>query len=75
MHIAATALKKTKPTGDLAADRKALRDALPAVKCTGATGTFAFRRAIDKSGKPAGYDANQTPIVSVTRGTSYSIEQ
>jgi branched-chain amino acid transport system substrate-binding protein len=45
------------------------------VKWTGATGAFAFRRAMDKSGKPAGYDADQTPIVSVTSGTHYAIEK
>src|SRR5690349_14354599 len=74
MYIAAQAMKKVKWSGDLAADRKALREALPDVKWTGATGAFAFRRASDKSGKPAGYDAAQTPIVSVTRGGRYVIE-
>jgi len=49
--------------------------ALPDVKWTGATGAFAFRRATDKQGKPAGYDANQTPIVSVTSGTHYAIQK
>ena len=75
MHIAAAALKKVKLSGDLAKDREAVQAALPAVKWTGATGAFAFRRAMDKSGKPAGYDANQVPIVSVTSGTHYVIEQ
>jgi len=75
MHIAATALKKVKLSGDLAKDRDAVQAALPAVKWTGATGAFAFRRAMDKSGKPAGYDADQTPIVSVTTGTHYAIEK
>ncbi len=75
MHIAAAALKQVKLSGDLARDRSALRDALPAVKWTGATGSFQFRRANDKSGKPAGYDADQVPIISVTRGTSYVIEK
>lgn len=75
MHIAAAALKKVKLTGDLAKDRAAVRDALPDVKWTGATGDFAFRRANDKSGKPAGYDADQLPIVSVTRGGKYVIEK
>lgn len=73
MHIAAAAIKSIKLTGDLAKDRSALRDALPAVKWTGATGTFAFRRATDKSGNPAGYDAQQLPIVSVTRGPRHEI--
>lgn len=75
MYIVAEALKKTKITGNLTADRTALRDALPAVKYTGATGTFAFRRATDKAGKPAGYDAEQVPIVSVTKDGKFVIEK
>ena len=75
MHIAAAALKKVKLTGNLPADREALQRALPGVKWTGATGPFAFRRAVDKSGKPAGYDASQTPIVSVTHAGKYEIEK
>ncbi len=75
MYIVAEALKKTKLTGNLAADRAALRDALPAVKHSGATGSFAFRRANDKAGKPAGYDAEQLPIVSVTKDGKFSIEK
>ena len=75
MHIATEAMKKIKRTGDLAKDREALQAALPAVKWTGATGAFAFRRVNDKSGKPAGYDANQAPIVSTTRGKNYEIEK
>ena len=73
MHIAVAAMKKVKLSGDLAKDRAALRDALPAVKWNGATGEFAFRRATDKSGKPAGYDAEQLPIISVTHGVRYEI--
>jgi branched-chain amino acid transport system substrate-binding protein len=73
MYIAAQALKTVKPSGDLAKDRAALRDALPAAKFTGATGPFEFRRAEDKAGKPAGYDARQTPIVSVTKGSEFVI--
>lgn len=75
MYIAAQALKQVKLSGNLAADRTALRDALPATKWTGATGPFQFRRATDKAGKPAGYDAQQTPIVSVTKGTQFAIEK
>ena len=74
MHIAAAALKKVKLSGDLAKDREALQAALPAIKWTGATGAFTFRRASDKSGKPAGYDASQLPIVSVTSGPHYNVE-
>ena len=75
MHIAVAALAKIKLTGDLNKDRMALHDALPSVKWTGATGPFTFRRANDKAGKPAGYDAQQVPIISVTRGSNYSIEK
>jgi len=75
MHIATEAMKKIKLSGDLAKDREALQAALPAIKWTGATGAFAFRRVTDKAGKPAGYDANQVPIVSTTRGKSYVIEK
>ena len=73
MHIAAAALKNLKLCGDLNKDRAAVREALPAIKWTGATGAFNFRRANDKSGKPAGYDAQQLPIISVTHGTDYEI--
>jgi len=75
MHIATEALKKVKFSGDLAKDREAVQATLPAVKWTGATGAFAFRRVTDKSGKPAGYDANQEAIVSTTRGKNYEIEK
>ena len=75
MNIVAAALAKVKLTGNLEADRKALRDALPAATHTGATGTFKFRQAMGKDGKPAGYDAQQAAIVSVTKGGKYSIEK
>jgi len=75
LYIVAQALKGVKLSGNLAADRSALRDALPGVKWTGATGSFAFARAKDKAGKPAGYDAQQQAIVSVTRGTQFVIEK
>ena len=73
MHITAVALKGIKLSGDLNKDRAAVRDALPAVKWTGATGAFSFRQAKDKAGNAAGFDANQLPIVSVTKGVSYEI--
>lgn len=75
MYITAQALKKVKLSGDLAKDRAALRTVLPDVKWTGATGGFAFRRATDKAGNPAGYDASQTAIVSVTKAGRYAIEK
>ncbi len=75
MYIAAGAIKSVKISGNLDADRKALRDALPKVTHDGATGKFAFRQAMGKNSKPAGYDAQQAPIVSVTKGTKYVIEK
>lgn len=75
MYIVAAALRNISISGDLAVDRKALRNALPKVTHVGATGPFAFRQATDKNGKPAGYDAKQTPIVSVTKGNKYVIEK
>ena len=75
MKIVALALGKIKLTGDLDADRKAVRDALPAVTFTGATGAFKFRQAMTRDGKPAGYDAQQAAIVSVTKGGKYAIEK
>ena len=75
MHIVATALGKIKLTGNLDADRTALRDALPTVTHNGATGPFRFRQMMTKDGKPAGYDAKQAAIVSVTKGGKYLIEK
>ncbi len=75
MHIATEAMKKIKLSGDLNKDREALQAALPAIKWTGATGPFSFRRVTDKAGKLAGYDASQVPIVSTTRGKYYEIEK
>lgn len=75
LYILAQALKQVKLSGNLAADRSAVRDALPNVKWTGATGAFQFRRASDSAGKPAGYDAQQVPIVSVTKAGQFVIEK
>ncbi|MDP9044697.1 MAG: ABC transporter substrate-binding protein [Pseudomonadota bacterium] len=75
MNIAALALAKVKWSGNLEADRKAVRDALPGVTYTGATGAFKFRQTAARDGKPAGYDAQQAAIVSVTQGGKYSIEK
>ncbi|WP_412778715.1 ABC transporter substrate-binding protein [Bordetella ansorpii] len=76
MYVVSQGLKKIKLSGDLPKDRAALRDALPDVKWTGATGAFQFRQAMDRSGKkPAGYDAQQAPIVSVTKDGKYAIEK
>jgi branched-chain amino acid transport system substrate-binding protein len=73
MYIAGAALKKVTLSGDLAKDRAAVRDALAAVQWTGATGPFKFVQIKDKNGNPAGYDAEQTPIISSTKGGKYSV--
>ena len=75
MYIVAQTLRKVKLTGKLDADRAALRDALPAVQFTGATGAFKFRQVNRKDGKPAGYDAVQTAIVMMTKGNRYVIQK
>jgi branched-chain amino acid transport system substrate-binding protein len=75
LYIAAQALKKIKITGKLDHDRRALRDALPAIQWTGATGPFKFRQVTDRAGKPAGYDAVQTAIVMMTKGNQYVIQK
>jgi branched-chain amino acid transport system substrate-binding protein len=75
LYIASRALGKIKITGKLESDRKALRDALPDVQWTGATGPFKFRQVADRAGKPAGYDAVQTAIVMVTKGERYVIQK
>jgi branched-chain amino acid transport system substrate-binding protein len=75
MYIVAQALKKVKLTGKLEADRSALRNALPEVQITGATGAFKFRQVNGKDGKPAGYDAVQTAIVMTTKGSQYVIQK
>jgi branched-chain amino acid transport system substrate-binding protein len=75
MYIVAQALKKIRTGGKLGADREVLRDALPAVQLTGATGPFKFRQVAGRDGKPAGYDAVQTAIVMVTKGNQYVIQK
>src|SRR5690349_21818797 len=75
MYIAAEAMRKLKFAGNLDADRRAVRDALPAVQWNGATGPFKFRQAIGRDGKPAGYDAVQTAIVMVTKRNHYVIQK
>ena len=75
MHIVAEALKKTKLTGNLESDRRALRESLPGIQWTGATGPFKFRQVAGRDGNPAGYDAVQTAIVMVTRGNRYVIQK
>jgi branched-chain amino acid transport system substrate-binding protein len=73
MNIAAAAMKNTKFSGELAKDRSAFRDALVHVQWNGATGPFKFMQIKNKAGQLAGFDAQQTPIVSVTKGGRYEI--
>ena len=75
MYIVTQALKKIKLTGKLDADRHLLRDALPGIQWTGATGPFKFRQVTNRDGKPAGYDAVQTAIVMMTKGNQYVIQK
>ena len=75
MYIVGQALKKIKLTGKIESDRKALRDALPAIQFSGATGPFKFRQVTGRDGKPAGYDAVQTAIVMTTKGNQYVIQK
>jgi branched-chain amino acid transport system substrate-binding protein len=71
LHVVAAGLKNVKLSGNLANDRVALRDALPAVKIEGATGKFAFRKAPAVTGKEVGYDADQEAIVNIAKGGKY----
>ena len=71
MYIMAEALKTIKLTGDLEKDRLALRDALPAVKMEGATGSFAFRKAIPKAGEETGYDSQQAAHIFIAKGGKF----
>lgn len=75
MYIVGQALKKIKLAGKIESDRKALRDALPAIQFSGATGPFKFRQVTGRDGKPAGYDAVQTAIVMTTKGNQYVIQK
>jgi branched-chain amino acid transport system substrate-binding protein len=70
LYIAAQAFKQITVTGQTNADRESLAAKLPGVKWEGATGAFEFRRFKDK-----GYDAQQLPIVSVTKGGAFVIEK
>ncbi|KQW38396.1 ABC transporter substrate-binding protein [Rhizobacter sp. Root404] len=67
LFIVCEAAKKVNFSGTVAVDRVAIRNALPAVTWKGATGAFKFKQAFDRAGKPAGFDAEQRAIVSVTR--------
>jgi branched-chain amino acid transport system substrate-binding protein len=73
MNIAAAALQAVRLSGNLEADRQALRDALPKVGIDGATGPFRFRPAAGKDGKPAGYDAEQKPFIYMIQGGKFTL--
>jgi branched-chain amino acid transport system substrate-binding protein len=73
MNVAAAALKSVKLSGNLEADRQAMRDALPKVAINGATGAFKFRAAAGKDGKPAGFDADQKPCIYVIQGGKFTL--
>ena len=73
LHIAAAALKSIKLSGNLEADRQALRDALPKVAFNGATGPFKFRPAVTKDGKPGGFDADQTPFIYIVQDGKFTL--
>ena len=71
IYVVAEALKNVKLSGVLDKDRQALRDALPGVKVTGATGKFAFRHAPAVSGKETGFDAQQDAIVNIAKNGKF----
>lgn len=73
LYIVAEGLRRIKLTGRIEADRKALRDVLPDVKWQGATGSFAFRKAVGKNGREAGYDAQQQAYVFISRGGKFTL--
>ena len=73
MYIAAAALKDVKLSGDLNADREALKNALPKVSIDGATGPFKFRAAKTKSGQPGGWDADQKPFIYLVQGGKFGL--
>lgn len=73
LHIAAEALKSVKLSGDLSADREALKNALPKAQVNGATGPFKFRPATTKNGRPGGWDADQKPFIYLVKGGKFSL--
>jgi branched-chain amino acid transport system substrate-binding protein len=73
LYVAAEALKTVKLSGNVEADRQALRDALPKVSISGATGPFKFRPAAGKDGKPAGFDADQKPFIYIIQGGKFTL--
>ena len=73
MYTAAAALGKIKLSGNVEADRLALKDALPKVTLNGATGPFKFRPAKTRDGRPGGYDADQKPWIYMIQGGRFTL--
>lgn len=73
LYTAAAALQEIKLSGNLEADRIALRDALPKVSLNGATGPFKFRPAKTKDGRPGGFDADQKPFIYIVQGGKFTL--
>lgn len=73
LHLVAAALREVKLSGDLAADREALKNALPKATLNGATGPFKFRPAQTKTGKPGGWDADQKPFIYIVKGGKFTL--
>ena len=73
LYILVEALSKMRLSGNLRADRSALRDQLPAIRYEGVTGPFSFRKAHSKNGKEGGYDAQQTPHVFISRNGKFTL--
>ncbi|WP_286164329.1 ABC transporter substrate-binding protein [Azoarcus sp. DN11] len=73
LYVAAAALKDVKLSGDLNADREAVKNALPKVAINGVTGPFKFRPAKTKDGKPGGWDADQKPFIYVVQGGKFAL--
>lgn len=73
LYIAAAALKDVKLSGDLSADREAIKNALPKATISGATGPFKFRPAKTKDGKIGGWDADQKPFIYVVKGGKFTL--
>lgn len=73
LYIVAEALRHSRLTGRLEADRKALRVALPGVKWEGATGPFTFRKAPSRNGRATGYDAQQQAYVFISKAGKFTL--
>ncbi len=73
LYTAAAALKTIKLSGNVEADRQAIREALPKVALEGVTGPFKFRPAKTKDGKPGGFDADQKPFIYIVQGGKFTL--